>query len=815
MTPTTSPSTATSFMIGTQLTSFMGKKARLEAGRTLGQAGQTFRFIFEDTLSLGDLIEDLPGAGDVDLAQMTLNNSLLEITKESQRTAFRFSGDIEIGGLTATVELAFAKGSTAERGGKSKGSGYNYLMQLLFKNTIDLGQVLGVPGVEGVLFTRHSLYGLLGFIVTNDSSAGQRYQNLIPGFNFYGGFAITPNNEIFHFIGQLLGIQSIDLYLGVSEDAFQMQASIGLSKQLTESVTLSQIALAISSVYKPPQTEVLLKTMLEVKAQQEVLRLTGALGFETGPAGLGVFGAFTMQGKWHNPFGFNGLTIADVAAQAGFMPELPWLKELGLTGKMEIGTATLQLTIFVDLKNPQQSGFIARGENIRIGDIINTLTGPAVTIPGEIVGVMNEIYLRQLQLQVVPQPFAIGELRFDETGITVLADVQLWSWKAYMKVRADYDEGITAYANMSSFSVAGGLLEMKKSRHADPKPVPGFPLYDGPQLFIQVTPTSMPQVYITGSATLLGATADACINLSAGGLETKLDLELFGLFQASVELTIKTDLSLISLKAQLESSFLRKLTETVRGFIDEAVRKVQARLDMAIGRIQEAQDALDAAAAKWHEMIKVLKDAVDTAQREVNKLERTIRRLEEQIDDLEEEIDDLSILESWKLAYLVPELAGLYAAFGAVKAGRGALNLALEAARDALEAFEQANPLEIVLLPFKGALYAAEGVLEGTKAAVGGIADLAEKALEFAGEFFDVRGAMFEGQYSRLPERASFVTIKASLIFVGKPMDVEFGLDLKAIESGAKALMETLMEPLGDINFVPDMVDIPVLGSLF
>jgi hypothetical protein len=449
-----------------------------------------------------------------------------------------------------------------------------------------------------------------------------------------------------------------------------------------------------------------------------------------------------------------------------------------------------------------------------MGQLINTLTGPVVSIPGSMVSLMDEIQLRQLELQVVPQPFSIGELHFDETGVTILTDVKLWSWQAYMKVRADYHEGITAYANMTGFSILGGLLRVGASKNGAPRKIGNFPLYEGPQLYVKVSPTSMPEVYITGSATIFGVTADAVINLSSDGLDAKLELDIFSLFHASVEVQAKTDLSLLHVKVHLQNDFMRKLTETMRRFINQAVRAAQEKIERAIGRISDAKRALDRTAAKWYAAIKVLKNAVEAAQRVVDKLDGRIARLQDDIDDLNDDLDDLGFLDAWKAPGYLGKMAVKYVELGAVKIARGAANLVLEVARKALDVFERVNPLEIILLPFKGALSAAQGVLEGAKAALGGIANLADKALEFAGEFFAVREAMFEVQYTREPENESFVTIKAIIVFMGKPMSLEFDLDLRALDSGAKALMESLLKPVGDIGFVPKMVDIPVLGGL-
>ena len=73
---------------------------------------------------------------------------------------------------------------------------------------------------------------------------------------------------------------------------------------------------------------------------------------------------------------------------------------------------------------------------------------------------------------------------------------------------------------------------------------------------------------------------------------------------------------------------------------------------------------------------------------------------------------------------------------------------------------------------------------------------------------------MFEGQYSRKDDKESFVTIKADIVFMGKDLSMEFTLDLTDITKGAKALMESLLEDVGDLSFVPDNVDKISQGTL-
>ncbi len=149
--------------------------------------------------------------------------------------------------------------------------------------------------------------------------------------------------------------------------------------------------------------------------------------------------------------------------------------------------------------------------------------------------------------------------------------------------------------------------------------------------------------------------------------------------------------------------------------------------------------------------------------------------------------------------YIGPKLAGLYAAYGIATAALKAAKLVLSG----IDAAAQAIPIDmdpriVGLMAVWGtatvALKAAEGILSGAQEVVKAGAFIAEQITRLAlGELFDIRYAMFEGDFGG-PENAKRVKMQLKLVFLKQNLEVGFDFDFNDIIASIGSLVTNLIE---------------------
>ncbi len=119
---TTTKSAGTTSLVGAEVDLF-GVPARFEASRTSGQNKQIFRFAFDQDLSLGSVLEALPVAGALSPGDIILENASVEIEKspKQRQPAFKFKGELDIGGVDSELEIDFKKGGSGRGGARKTG----------------------------------------------------------------------------------------------------------------------------------------------------------------------------------------------------------------------------------------------------------------------------------------------------------------------------------------------------------------------------------------------------------------------------------------------------------------------------------------------------------------------------------------------------------------------------------------------------------------------------------------------------------------------------------------------------------------------
>ncbi|MBN1479445.1 hypothetical protein JXA70_04155 [candidate division KSB1 bacterium] len=712
---------------------------------------------------------------------------------------------------------------------------------------------------------------LLAIIITSEEDEDI---DMIPGFNAYGTLRIgTSDDLVFRFIGAMLGVEELQLHIGASPTQFNLDATIKRHVEIIKDyVWFTETGLGVEVKSAPPETSFKLSNTVEALVKKEKLKFVGEIKI-TLAAQPSFGGSLTMQGDWRNPFGIPGLVVSDMAVEISGTPKAPWIDRLGYAGKVAVGKAYAQIALLVDTGDPLKCVFVGDAENIQIPDIINTLCGPD-TVPGDLADVLNEIKLRKMKLSVIPQACEIGVLKFDEEGITVKVAISLFGWNAFMHVRVDYSDGITAYATLDPLNLAG-ILEIRESRdeqgnprtrlvhcpihplnvvpspgrcqipveyHCDihPDQISDYAAYCaqcdadtkvvhikkmivsrvcgeslmpklGPQLYLRISPYSVPEFYISGYAELLGISIDAFISISSSGLDADLQGKIWNLFEANLRVKVASDLSYMYIKAEMRNDFFARIRE-------EAIKKIREAADAAVKEIEGAQEELRKAQAKVDGLLKDIDNmrlvvraereaisrrlksaqaAIDGAQRKVNSILDEIRSTERYYNSL----PDVSATRASKATAWVwvgPKLGGLYVAYGAATAALQAAKLILQGIDAAvLNIPIDADPRIIGLWALYGTatatLKAAEIALEGTQYIIKGAAFVGEQLTRLAlGELFDIRYAMFEGEFGG-PQDALKVKMQLHLVFLKQNINIAFDFDKNDIAGSVGSLVTSLI----------------------
>jgi hypothetical protein len=498
----------------------------------------------------------------------------------------------------------------------------------------------------------------------------------------------------------------------------------------------------------------------------------------------------------------------------GVDPSKPpiYVTELGLAGKLAIGKTYAQLALYINVTSPNESAIIARAGNIEISDIISTLTGSGNTLSRALVAITKDIVIESFELSIVPgpllEPLKIGELVFDEEGVTASCQLSLWGWKCFAYFNIDYDEGITACAAIDEINIGGVFKIMRPEASELPGslPIPESLLSkvenrSGPYFYLHLSPDA-PEMLLAAKIELLGISCSTYIAFVDGQMELTLTEKILGLFQATLTVRAPSDLTSLYIKAELKNDLFAEMRRIALEAIRNVSDKATAEIDKARREVEKLYGVIERTRRQIRAEREAMARAFRSAQNKVRGASRKVESLRDEIDETEEHYDSLPDFSATKESkatawiYIGPKLAALYAAYGVAKGVLKLARLALKAAEMVIVNFPIDLDPRIIALFIS--YEAAKVVLEGVKLAIGGIADLASMVTRMAlGEFFDVRYAMFEldysGNISQSKQRFD-VNLRATIIFLGTRHNLSFRVNLLSLQEGVTGMIESLVD---------------------
>ena len=443
-----------------------------------------------------------------------------------QSTAVKISGSATL--LTRLqVQLKYAE--FAQLNGKPYG-----VFKFVINNPIGIAAFL--PNVP-LLDAMEIASPVIVLSSSGDIKDGPLNAGLVQGFNFFGKFNVGESgSKQFRFIGGLLGIPAIHLQGAVDlsgvTPAYLVQASIPIEKYIIDGANfkmrMARVSFGVTIKGQPLEPALVLSNemIITLKKGDEVTNLvfTGGLKLES----ESVTGAFTMQaeneepysslsgtvvskGEWKEPFGIPGITIRELALQAGLTYAAPWIDNVGVHGNLKIGDIDGSISVLVDANDPDQFVLAGATEHITIFQVMSCMCVPTFVayqaIPASVKKVMDKfvnLSLENVKINIAPTAASIGAIDFEE-GITIKGKLNAWGWNASVSLNVDYTEGLNVEGRMDNVRLAN-VLQITGAQQ-DPCPM----------LKLKLSPKEIPDLLVTGNVNLLGLSQELQIKGNENG----------------------------------------------------------------------------------------------------------------------------------------------------------------------------------------------------------------------------------------------------------------------------------------------------------
>jgi hypothetical protein len=453
------------------------------------------------------------------------------------------------------------------------------------------------------------------------------------GLNFIGSFDLKPTG-----LDELMGLDNVMLRAVVSNRASDLllEASINTSIPIGDIATFKRITFSIKP--NPADLVFAMGGEMEVKIDNSTLTFGAKMGIDVSDQAIFVEG--NMAGTWKEPFGTEGLEIADLWMKFGvsFRTTPIPLPEMGIAGKLKAGSFEGDLLLVINTNNPTQSAIDAGFNEVNLKGILESYCSKQVLnqIPSEIKNTILDISMKDVRLTIVPRPMTFNDVSYD-AGFRAAGSVEIAGQGAMLDVTVDYNNGIDAYAEIDGISYYP-FFELKGARGKD-----------NPSVHIVVKDIETSKFAITGSATVLGLTAEAEMLINNQGFDMYMKGKIFDAFQATLEVSGSRveDGGSFRVAATMEQNFLADFTKEASEAIDQATEDTQNAITTAqntITREQNKVQRLDGEIATQRKIVQAERDRdlarLKAAENEVAKARADVERAKIKVNGAQNAIDN-------------------------------------------------------------------------------------------------------------------------------------------------------------------------------
>ncbi len=636
---------------------------------------------------------------------------------------------------------------------------------------------------------------------------------IIRGLNLFVGMDLSSVHA-----DAILGKTSLEIYaaVGTTLSDLVLETKLAGDIQLSQGLILGGIIFRLKP--NPADFSLQLLCFLKATLSGNVLEFAGAIIVGSTSARM----AATMLGVWNQPFGFQGVAIANVALSLGITYTIPPIPTVGIAGSLEVGEFKGSAAVQIDACAPTKSMVAVEFNRLYLIDVLKTFCNPSLgtAIPDDVIRTVLNIGFEDSKVYIVPQPTQIGELKYEQ-GFKLASKMFFQGIRGYADLNIDYAKGIDVKGDVDVINL--GEVFILRGTSGNPKAAMAL------SIMPQTNP--IPVMNLNGEVLLLGLSCSVDIQFSKDGFFFRIDGKIFSLFEASLE--VKGDISKLQgiyLKAYMKNDLFKYLRENAERFIKSAtdsavssltkaqndINNAQQNVNGLLIRINDARVVVDNERQTAINKLQSARSDLDKAQSDVNLLQWQIDQAKNQIRSYE---NDINWWNSWynnsrwyqksyrwaQLSYEVgwrgTAIAGLYATIGGLETAKLAAIGVLEAAKLVLRGLEaivntpvDLDPRVAVLLTAYAAattaLSVANGALELLKKALGGMANVATFIINAGlGGILDIRRAEFEGLLSL--SSGAKISMRIDLTFMDGPvqtyqLDFDFKNPISAVESLVK-----------------------------
>lgn len=472
------------------------------------------------------------------------------------------SGDVAVLGLeAASVAVEFTAKTddtkTAVVKIKGGGSGESKTITELLGGTLPDEVVTVLDMLGGSMMTAPS-FAFATESVSDDEAPFD--MGISEGFNFYGMLDLTrarqsPGASLGKLLGYVAGVfdlETLTIHVAINKTATGVDLEVNAA--IEQSLTLingssfkvvyrgAVVSLAVSG--SPPEPSLSLSNAIDLTftfVGADDLRMTGTITVE--PESISA--AYTLQtydesDPWH-PFNYEKFSVEALALSFGGTYATPWIDNVGFAVQnARIGERTASLAIQVDANDPDAFAFVIDVPLITGLELISCYSPLTIAawqaLPDSVKSPLEEIVdveLSDVYVSIVPEATEIGELTFDDEGITVKGKLLAWGWQAQLKASIS-NSRVDIYAEMDPIRLGLNGINLFAIEGALGTPKPTFDLYLGTE--------EMPRFIMSVSVTLLALRTSVYAQANEQGLKFFIERALLNIGRVALNVQANSEL---------------------------------------------------------------------------------------------------------------------------------------------------------------------------------------------------------------------------------------------------------------------------------
>ena len=445
------------------------------------------------------------------------------------------------------------------------------------------------------------------------------------GINLFVTFDLTEAG-----IDKLLGIEKLGLtgQIGLKPFSLLLGVSIDGTINIANIIKLRSVNFEI----KIPTISLAIKAKMDLQLGTDLLLLTVAAKFVLEHRTLDL--SATLEGAWHEPFGFKGVTIEDVAVELGinFTSSPIPLPVIGFAGTLQVGDFYGSGAVKINPTDPTQCMLKIQFNKLYLIDIFKLFCNPSsvTNFPEGFLDILNGIGFEDVNIYICPTTVYIGELKYDP-GFAIQGFMRFLDWTGLIDLRLDYEKGIKIYGKFDPIVIPG--IFSLKGAGGTPNPLIDISLYEG----------ETPHFYVSGDLEILGIRAVIDISIDEYGFRFMIAGKIFNLLDATFlveggDLRKSED---FRIRAVLHTDILNIIRNGLIDAINLFANETSNALTVLIKEVDKAQADVDDFSRQIGNMTELIKNEREIASSELSKAQRALNRARRDLEENQKPIDDM------------------------------------------------------------------------------------------------------------------------------------------------------------------------------